>query len=70
MPESDYTNRELDVKFTQIMDLLREIRDQTTRTNGRVTKLEFWREGITGRLIGGLAIITLGIEIVSKVFFK
>lgn len=49
MQEKNYSKRELDnffVEFDKRMshqdDLLTEIKMQTTRTNGRVSKLEFW----------------------------
>ena len=36
----DYSVRELDSKFSSIMTELVAIREQTTKTNGRVNKLE------------------------------
>lgn len=36
----DYSVRELDSKFSSIMVELVAIREQTTKTNGRVNKLE------------------------------
>ena len=38
--EQDYSNRELDSKFHSILELLTAIKHQTTKTNGRVSKLE------------------------------
>ena len=40
MTDKPYSNRELDVKFQTIIEKLEEIHAQTTKTNGRVTKLE------------------------------
>lgn len=55
MPSKDPTNRELAL---QIDDFKRETRDtttrildQTTKTNGRVNKLEDWKNMILGALI-------------------
>lgn len=38
--EKDYSNRELDTKFSSIIEFLTDIKTQTTKTNGRVNKLE------------------------------
>lgn len=38
--KDDYSNRELDTKFACILDLLTDIKAQTTKTNGRVIRLE------------------------------
>lgn len=40
MSESPYTNRELDFFFNGVHEKLDAILEQTTKTNGRVTKLE------------------------------
>ena len=40
MPEVPYSNRELDQHFNEIKEFLVRIEAQTTRTNGRVTKIE------------------------------
>lgn len=43
-----YSNRELDMKFTDIMDTLNRIETQTTATNGKVAKVTVWKEQATG----------------------
>ena len=53
MEESNYSKRELDHYFKDIKDtlnkqnqVLERIENQTTKTNGRVSRLEFWRNAI------------------------
>lgn len=38
--EEDYSKREIDEKFTDIKEALVRIEAQTSKTNGRVTRLE------------------------------
>lgn len=66
----DYSNREIDRMFGEIKDLLIEIKDQTTRTNGRVTKLEYWKEGFNGKLIGAGSVVGFVWGIVWYFFTK
>lgn len=40
MPDTPYSNREQDARHEQLVRLLNEIKEQTTKTNGRVTDLE------------------------------
>lgn len=58
--ETEYSNREIDRMFTEIKDLLIEIKTQTTKTNGRVSVLELWKEGLMAKIsvsIAGIAIV-------------
>lgn len=59
MPEEPYSKRELDHYFTDLREKFLatingiasdvvEIKDQTKKTNGRVSKLEGWRNFILG----------------------
>lgn len=61
-----YSNREIDLMLNSLKDhidvnhgvlltTLKRIEDQTTKTNGRVKKLEIWR----GMIIGAIAIISM-----------
>lgn len=45
-----YSKRELDNKFTTIVDTLDRIESQTVQTNGRVKALERWQAYLTGAL--------------------
>lgn len=47
-PDEPYRNRELDQIFDDIQKTLIRIETQTTRTNGRVSSLEGWRQYIVG----------------------
>jgi hypothetical protein len=61
----DYSNRELDRMFGEIMETCARIEAQTTKTNGRVKALEMWRMF----LLGGLGVITsLVIPLVIYIF--
>lgn len=60
MAEKNYSKRELDHYFTDIKQtlvsqniILERIEQQTTKTNGRVSKLEFWR----GVIIWGFGVL-------------
>lgn len=70
MPETDYSNRELDKMFINIMDTLHRIEEQTTKTNGRVTRLEFWKESFTAKIAGVIATISIVWIAVKEFIFK
>lgn len=55
MPEQPYTNREIQEFMRDIKETLARIEAQTTRTNGRVTLLEAWKQ----YSMGATAILTL-----------
>lgn len=69
MPE-DYTNREIDRMFGEIMSLLTDIKEQTTKTNGRVTRLEFWKESVMAKVAGVIGSITVGWILLKEFIFK
>ncbi len=48
--DDSYANREIDSKFEGVHGKLDSILVQTTRTNGRVTKLERWQSYVLGFL--------------------
>lgn len=53
--EQDYSKREVDEKFTDIKGALMRIETQTSKTNGRVTRLEKLV------LIVGVTVVVVGI---------
>lgn len=64
--EENYSKRELDAHFAEVKATLREITAQTTKTNGRVTKLERWMYMVIGGLtllsfLVGAKMLTLGL---------
>ena len=59
-----YTDREIDSFHTEIRNALERIENQTTKTNGRVTRLEFWKYTLIGM---GVVIQIILIPIAFKV---
>ena len=54
MKDVEYSNREIDEFFSEIKKQLDRIEHQTTKHNGRMSKLENWQS----LLLGGWSIIT------------
>lgn len=48
--EKDYSKREIDEKFTDIQASLGRIEVQTTKHNGRLTKIERWMYTVIGAI--------------------
>lgn len=76
MPQ-DFTNREIEHFFQEIKDslegqdkLLEEIKAQVKLTNGRVTKLEFWREGLMAKISGVVASVAVVWVLIKEFLIK
>ena len=68
--EVEYTNREIDRMFNEIKDLLLDIKAQTTKTNGRVSTLEFWKEGVMAKFTGIVATIVVLWAVLKETILK
>ncbi len=68
--EPDYSNREIDNMFNEIMSTLKRIEEQTIKTNGRVSALEIWKESLMAKLAGVIATVTIGWTMAKEFFFK
>ena len=68
--ENEYTNREIDRMFGEIMTTLHRIEEQTVKTNGRVSKLELWRETFMAKVGGVVATISLMWLLAKQFIFK
>lgn len=70
MKTADYSNREIDRMFNEIKDLLVEIKEQTTKTNGRVSALELWKEGVMAKFTGIAATIGVIWILIKELILK
>jgi len=79
--DKPYGNRELDNQFRSLKDLILDvtqhqnekldrIEQQVMKTNGRVTKLEFWKESIMAKVAGVVGSITVGWILIKEFFLK
>ena len=73
----DYSNRELDRMFGEIMTTLKNIEIQTTKTNGRVLKLEdevrgiqLWKTSVIAKITGIVSSITIGWVVFKEIILK
>lgn len=68
--EPDYSNREIDKMFTDIMATLHRIEEQVVKTNGRVNALEIWQKTLMAKLAGVFASISVGWVVAKEFIFK
>lgn len=68
MNEDHYSNREIDAHFKEIKEVLARIETQTTKTNGRVSKLENWKAWVVGYAVAITPIVAwLANEVLSMI---
>lgn len=71
MNNEEYSKREIDSFMQEIRETLIRIEAQTTKTNGRVSKLENWRGYITGGVsVIVIVLIPLLLMVVNTYFKK
>lgn len=56
--------------FNEIKDLLIEIKEQTTKTNGRVSALELWKEGVMAKFTGIVATVGVAWVLIKELILK
>ena len=62
MNEEPFKNREILEMFGDVKKDLTEIKEQTKRTNGRVTKLEQWQSYVLG-FVAAISLVLVSIAI-------
>lgn len=60
MSKDDFTNNEIKMMFQEIKHTLERVESQVIKTNGRVTLLEMWREGLTAKITMVIAAVSVG----------
>ena len=58
MSKDDFTNNEILLMFKEIKSTLERVEAQVVKTNGRVTLLEMWKEGLMAKIAGVIATIS------------
>lgn len=67
--EQEYSNREIDRMFGEIIQTLNRIETAVNKTNGRVTALEHWKESFVAK-VSGIMITIVVVWNVGKEFIK
>ena len=70
MSEQDYTNREINHMFHEIKQSLERIEAQVIKTNGRVSTLEFWKEGLMAKVAGITSAIAVAWVLLKEFIIK
>lgn len=59
MAKDDFTNKEIELMFKELKTILERVEAQVIKTNGRVSVLEMWKEGLIAKFTGVIATISV-----------
>lgn len=59
MAKDDFTNKEIELMFKELKTILERVEAQVIKTNGRVSILEMWKEGLIAKFTGVIATISV-----------
>lgn len=75
--EPDFSTREIKHFFEEIRTslanqdkTLSEIKQQVIKTNGRVSTLEFWKEGLVAKITGVMATLSIVWVVIKETLLK
>ena len=70
MAKDDFTNNEINFMFKEIKTILERVETQVVKTNGRVSVLEMWKEGLMAKITGVIAAFSVMWVVVKEFITK